>query len=61
VYVINPHGNGLELLSVLITNNIVGEAARVGFGSALASILLLVSLAFIVPYLLITFRKEGRR
>ena len=28
---------------------------------AAGSVLLLVSLAFIVPYLLITFRKEGRR
>ena len=59
VYVINQGTNGLELLSILITNNIIGEASRIGFGSALAVILLLISLGVIVPYLFMTFRKEG--
>lgn len=58
VYVVNRGKNGLELLSTLITDNIVGEAIRVGFGSALASILLVVSVVVIVPYLIVTFRKE---
>ena len=58
VYVINKGTNGLELLSVLVTNNIIGEASRIGFGSALAVILLLISLGFIVVYLYQTFRKE---
>ena len=40
VYVINGGRNGLELLSVLVTQNIVGEASRIGFGSAIAVILL---------------------
>ena len=40
VYIINKGLNGLELLSVLITNNILGEASRIGFGSAIAVILL---------------------
>jgi ABC-type sugar transport system permease subunit len=60
VYVINRGTNGLELLSVLVTDNIIGEASRIGFGSALATILLVISLAFIVPYLISMFRKDGR-
>ena len=32
-YIINRGLNGLELLSVLVTNNIIGEASRIGFGS----------------------------
>ena len=58
VYIINRGRNGLELLSVLVTNNIIGEASRIGFGSALAVILLLISLSFITFYLLNTFRKD---
>lgn len=58
VYVINKGTNGLELLSILITNNIIGEASRIGFGSALAVILLVVSLGAIVPYLYTTFRRD---
>jgi multiple sugar transport system permease protein len=58
VYVVNKGRNGLELLSVLIFDNIVGEASRIGFGSALAVILLLVSLGFIVTYLLRILRQE---
>src|SRR6266545_1956402 len=56
VYVINRGTNGLELVSVLVTNNIVGEASRIGYGSALAVILLVVSLVFIIPYLVVYFR-----
>ncbi len=59
VYIVNRGSNGLELLSVLVTNNIIGEASRIGFGSALAVILLLISLSFIIVYLLQTFRKEA--
>ena len=40
VHVINRGLNGLELLAVLVTNNIVGEASRIGFGSAIATVLL---------------------
>jgi multiple sugar transport system permease protein len=58
VYIINRGRNGLELLSVLVTNNIIGEASRIGFGSALAVILLIISLSFIVVYLIQTFRKD---
>jgi multiple sugar transport system permease protein len=59
VYVTNKGTNGLELLSVLVTNNIIGEASRIGFGSALAVILLVISLGFIVFYLMRTFRSQG--
>ncbi|WP_233121567.1 carbohydrate ABC transporter permease [Tersicoccus sp. Bi-70] len=61
VYIVNKGTNGLELLSVLITNNILGEASRIGFGSALAVILLVISLAFIITYLYQNFRKEDVR
>jgi ABC-type sugar transport system permease subunit len=60
VYVINQGTDGLELLSVLVTDNIIGEASRIGYGSALATILLLVSMAFIIPYLISVFRKDGQ-
>ena len=59
VYIINRGRNGLELLSVLITNNIIGEASRIGFGSAIAVMLLVISLSFITVYLLQTFRKDA--
>jgi len=58
VYAINKGRNGLELLSVLVTENIVGEASRIGFGSAIAVILLVISLAFIVVYLSQLFRED---
>ncbi len=59
VYIVNRGRNGLELLSVLVTNNIIGEASRIGFGSALAVILLLISLSFISYYLTQVFRKDA--
>ncbi|MGW3344035.1 carbohydrate ABC transporter permease [Nonomuraea rubra] len=58
VYAINKGRNGLELLSVLVTENIVGEASRIGFGSAIAVILLVISMGFIVAYLSQMFREE---
>jgi multiple sugar transport system permease protein len=50
-FIINGGKNGLELLSTLITNNIVGEASRVGFGSAIAVVLLVISLGPIMAFL----------
>ena len=44
VYIINNGRNGLELLSVLVTDNIIGEASRIGYGSAIAVFLLVISL-----------------
>jgi len=61
VYVINGGKNGLELLSVLVYDNIVGEASRIGYGSALGTILLVIALGFIITYLVQNFRKEQVR
>ena len=58
VYAINSGRNGLELLSVLVTQNIVGEASRIGFGSAIAVILLTTSLGFVIVYLTQITREE---
>ena len=51
VYAVNHGRNGLELLSVLVTDNIIGEASRIGFGSAIAVVMLCISVGFIVTYL----------
>jgi multiple sugar transport system permease protein len=58
VFVINKGTNGLELVNVLIYQNVVGEASRIGYGSALAVILFLVTMLVILPYLYRTFRKD---
>jgi len=50
-FIINQGKNGLELLSILITNNSISESTRVGFGSAIAVILLVISLGPIVAFL----------
>jgi len=58
VWVINKGTNGLELLSTLVAENIVGEAQRIGYGSALAVMLLVISVGFVSTYLVQTFREE---
>ncbi len=58
VYVINQGRNGLELIGVLVFSNIVGEGQRIGFGSALATIMLLISVVFIGIYLTAVMREE---
>ncbi|MDO3684847.1 carbohydrate ABC transporter permease [Micromonospora sp. C28ISP2-4] len=60
VWVINNGRNGLELISALVTQNVVGEASRIGFGSALATIMLAVSLVFITIYLWTVMREDKR-
>ena len=50
-YIINRGKNGLELLSTLITNNAISESNRLGFGSAIAVVLLVISLVPIVAFL----------
>jgi multiple sugar transport system permease protein len=57
VYVINRGRNGLELLSVLVTQNILGESSRIGFGSAIAVVLLVISLGPILFYLRRTYEE----
>jgi ABC-type sugar transport system permease subunit len=51
---------GLELLSVAVTQNIVGETQRIGFGSTLGVVLLVISLVPISIFLYQVFRKEKR-
>ena len=58
VYIFNRGLNGLELLSVLVTNNIVGEASRIGFGSAIAVVLLVISVGPILLFLNRMLREE---
>jgi ABC-type sugar transport system permease subunit len=60
VYVVNGGKNGLELLNVLVYDNIVGEASRIGYGSALGTILLVIALGFIISFLVINFRREAK-
>ncbi len=59
VYVINRGQNGLELLSVLITENILGASSRIGFGSAIAVVLLLISLGPILLFLTRTYEEPS--
>src|SRR5438132_1390004 len=58
VYIINRGRNGLELLSVLITGNIIGEASRVGYGSAIAVVLLTISIVPIVIFVWNSFQDD---
>jgi len=58
VYIINRGRNGLELLSVLVTDNIIGEASRIGYGSAIAVILIAIS---IIPIVLFVWNSFDER
>ncbi|MFC8501941.1 carbohydrate ABC transporter permease [Pedococcus sp. NPDC057267] len=58
VWVINKGRNGLELISTLVTSNIVGEASRIGFGSAMATMMLLISSVFVAIYLRYAFKEQ---
>jgi multiple sugar transport system permease protein len=58
VYAVNQGTDGLQLLSTLVTASIVGEASNIGFGSAIAVVLLLVSLGFVITYLVNIFRED---
>jgi ABC-type sugar transport system permease subunit len=55
-FIINQGKNGLELLSILIYNNSLSEASLVGFGSAIAVILLVISIGPIILFLSRTMR-----
>jgi len=57
-YIINGGRNGLELLSTLITNNSISESNRIGFGSAIAVVLLVISLVPITAFLVRMTREE---
>jgi len=60
VWVVNKGRNGLELIGALVSANVIGEASRIGFGSALATIMLVISLVFIIFYLTTVMREEER-
>ncbi len=60
VWVVNRGTNGLEIIAALVSQNVVGEATRYGFGSALAVIMMLISSVFITIYLRIVFTEERR-
>ncbi len=57
-YIINRGKNGLELLSTLITNNAISESNRLGFGSAIAMVLLVISLGPIITFLIRMLRED---
>jgi ABC-type sugar transport system permease subunit len=58
VYIVNRGTNGLELLSVLVTANIIGEASRIGYGSAIAVILMMISIVPIVVFVSNSFQER---
>jgi ABC-type sugar transport system permease subunit len=59
-FIINGGKNGLELLSTLITNNSISESNRVGFGSSIAVVLLVIALGPIVIFLSRMMREDRR-
>lgn len=59
VWVINKGRNGLEVIAALVTANVVGEASRIGFGSAMATIMLAISSIFVAIYVTIVLRERG--
>jgi ABC-type sugar transport system permease subunit len=59
VFIINKGTNGLQLLATMIYTN-SGAAARVGYASALAVILLVIALVPIISYLTQAFKEEKR-
>jgi len=58
-FIINQGTNGLELLSTLITNNSLSEASLLGFGSAIAVVLLTISLVPILIFLTRVMRDQA--
>ena len=45
-------------MSTLVTNNIIGETSRIGFGSAIAVVLLVVAVGPIIFYLVRALRED---
>jgi multiple sugar transport system permease protein len=58
VWIVNKGRNGLEVIAALVVQNIVGEASRIGFGSALATIMLVISSAYVVVHLRATMKED---
>ena len=60
VWIINKGRNGLEIIAALVSQNVIGEATRYGFGSALAVIMMIISSVFITLYLRAVFSEESQ-
>lgn len=60
VWVVNKGRNGLEVIGALVASNVIGEASRIGFGSALATIMIVISSVFITIYLTTVMREQKR-
>jgi multiple sugar transport system permease protein len=58
VWIVNKGRNGLEVIAALVVQNIVGEASRIGFGSALATIMLVISSVYVVIHLRATMKGD---
>ena len=58
VWIVNKGRNGLEIIAALVTSNVVGEASRVGFGSAMATIMLIIPSVFIAIYLRVVMKED---
>ena len=58
VYITNGGTNGLELLSAIITQQILGAANKIGYGSAIGVVLLVIALVPITVFLSQQFRRE---
>jgi multiple sugar transport system permease protein len=60
VYITNHGGIGLQLISAMITQQITGPGNRIGYGSALGVVLLLISIVPISAFLVQQLRREDR-
>lgn len=60
VYITNHGGIGLQLISAMITQQITGPGNRIGYGSALGVVLLMISLIPITAFLVQQARREKR-
>jgi multiple sugar transport system permease protein len=60
VYITNHGGIGLQLISAMITQQITGPGNRIGYGSALGVVLLLISIIPITAFLVQHARRENR-
>jgi multiple sugar transport system permease protein len=58
VYVINRGLNGLETVAVFVVNSLLGEASRIGVGSAAATILVLASVVPISVFIRTALRGD---
>jgi multiple sugar transport system permease protein len=59
VYITNQGGIGLQLISAMITQQITGPGNRIGYGSALGVILLLISIVPITAFLVQQLKREN--